>query len=89
MNITILPGAALEDAKQIQQIVSEIDNNMKELNDTINRLIPDGIETTWSFNLKESWIKYYNNSIQGAMQAMLESATNLQIAVDEALNYNA
>jgi len=88
MNLTILPGAATDDVKQIETIVNNIDQYMTELNEKITRLIPSGVETDWSNELLDSWTNYYNNSIQNAMEGMLLSAKNLQMAIDAALEYN-
>ncbi len=88
MNLTILPGAATEDVKQIEQIVKNIDQHMTELNDVINKLIPSGVETDWSMQLLDKWTEYYNGSVQNAMEGMLLSAKNLQMAIDAALEYN-
>ena len=88
MSLTIKPGAATQDIKDIEQIVSTIDQSMLTLNEAINKLIPEGVETDWSRNLKESWTKCYENSVKNAMDGMKASATNLQNAVDAALEYN-
>ncbi len=48
MNITILPGAATEDVKQIEEIVRKIDSDMQKLDEVIKKLIPNGVETQWS-----------------------------------------
>ena len=63
MNLTILPGAATDDVKQIETIVNNIDQYMTELNEKITRLIPSGVETDWSNELLDSWTNYYNNSM--------------------------
>ena len=88
MNLTIMPGAATEDAKQIEEIVRAIDESMATLDEVIKRHIPDGIETEWSTEFSESWSHYYDDSIHGAMDAMKASAENLKAAVDAALEYN-
>ena len=87
MNLTILPGRATQDVQEIETIVDRIDKAMQELNDVIGRIIPDQVETQWSNEFKESWIKCYNNSVQNAMDGMRASATNLKNAVDAALEY--
>ena len=88
MNITILPGRATEDVQEIESIVDKIDIAMKELNDMITKIIPEHVETQWSNELKENWVKYYNGSVQNAMDGMRASATNLQNAVNAALEYS-
>ena len=64
MNLTITPGAATEDATQIDQIVTEMEQQMDELNSTIKRDIPE------------------------AMAEMKLSASNLRLAVEQALQYD-
>ena len=88
MNLTILPGAATEDAKEIANIVKTIDEDMKELDDKIKKLIPDRVETHWSTELKERWEKFYAYSVKESMEDMMQSSVNLQNAVDKALEYN-
>ncbi len=88
MNLTIVPGAATEDVKQIEEIIRTIDESMKKLDATISKLIPSGVETDWSIELKERWERFYNESIKDGMAAMQLSASNLQRAVDAALEYN-
>lgn len=88
MNITITPGAATEDATQIDAIVSSIEDSMQVLDAAIKRNIPDGIETTWSDELKNNWETYYGNDVPAAMEDMKQSASNLRLAVDQALKYS-
>lgn len=88
MNITINPGAATEDAVQIDSIVSAIEADMETLDTAIKSTIPSGIETDWSKELKDKWTTYYNSEIPEAMEEMKASATNLRIAVMDALQYN-
>lgn len=86
--IKLNPNAALDDAKQIDTIVEDIDSEMRELNQVINNTIPDGIRTDWSERVRQNWQSYYNDSIPEAMAAMKSSATNLRLAVEEALQYS-
>ena len=88
MNIEIKPGAALDDASQIESIVSTIESSMAELNQIINRTIPAGIMTEWSEEVKGNWMHYYAGDIPAAMDSMKASARNLKVAVDEALAYS-
>ena len=88
MNITINPGAATADAAQIDKIVSEIQDDMRTLDDAINNTIPEGIQTTWSETVKENWKKYYTGDVPAAMDDMKLSATNLRLAVNQALAYS-
>lgn len=88
MNITINPGAATEDAAQIDSIIENIDSAMKELDAAIKRNIPNGIETEWSDQVRNNWDGYYSADIPEAMAEMKLSATNLRLAVDQALKYS-
>lgn len=88
MNLTITPGAATEDATQIDQIVTEMEQQMDELNSTIKRDIPDGVETTWSETVRSNWESYYGADIPEAMAEMKLSASNLRLAVEQALQYD-
>lgn len=88
MNISIKPGAALGDAQQIESIVSTIESSMQELNQVINRTIPEGIMTEWSETVKSNWSHYYSADIPEAMDAMKLSAKNLKMAVDQAVAYS-
>ena len=47
MNITINPGAATEDAMQIDSIIATIEENMATLDRAIKSTIPEGIEKWW------------------------------------------
>ena len=75
-SVSIRPGAAIEDVKQ------------SVLNNVIEKNIPENLETDWSVALKESWTKAYNESIQGVMREMTLSASNLQMAIDRAIEYS-
>ena len=48
MNIKINPGAATEDAAQIDSLVQTIEESMQTLDSAIKSTIPDGIQTDWS-----------------------------------------
>ena len=80
MNITINPGAATDDATQIDSIVSTMEENMQTLDAAIKSTIPDGIQTTWSDTVRSNWESYYGD--------MKLSATNLRLAVEQALAYD-
>ncbi len=88
MNITITPGAATEDAAQIDSIVETMESCMETLDAAIKRNIPDGIETTWSDEVKNNWCQYYGSDVPEAMAEMKQSATNLRMAVEAALKYS-
>ena len=88
MNITITPGAATEDATQIDSIVTTMENAMQELDRAIKSTIPEGIQTTWSETVRNNWESYYTADVPAAMEEMKLSAANLRLAVEEALKYD-
>ncbi len=88
MNLTINPGAATDDAAQIDSIVSQIQQDMETLDAAIKRNIPDGIETTWSNTVRQNWENYYNSDIPSAMEEMKLSASNLRLAVEQAMKFD-
>ncbi len=88
MNITINPGAATDDAAQIDSIVSQIENDMQVLDAAIKRNIPEGIQTSWSEVVRENWQTYYSADVPAAMEDMKLSAANLRLAVEQALRYD-
>ncbi len=88
MNITIAPGAATDDAKQIDNIVTEMADDMAKLDQAFKATIPDGIQTTWSETVKENWTGYYSADIPAAMEDMKLSSANLRLAIDQALSYD-
>ncbi len=88
MNITINPGAATDDASQIDSIVSTMEENMQTLDAAIKSTIPDGIQTTWSDTVRSNWESYYGADVPAAMEDMKLSATNLRLAVEQALAYD-
>lgn len=88
MNITINPGAATDDATQIDSLVSTMQESMEVLNNAIKNTIPAGIQTTWSETVRENWEAYYTADVPEAMEAMKMSAANLRLAVQQALAYD-
>ncbi len=88
MNITITPGAALDDAAQIDQIVQNIEEELETLDAAIKRNIPDGVQTSWSETVRGNWETYYSADVPAAMAEMKQSATNLRTAVDAANAYS-
>ena len=88
MNITINPGAATDDATQIDSIVSTMEENMQTLDAAIKSAIPEGIQTTWSDTVRTNWETYYSADVPAAMEDMKLSATNLRLAVEQALSYD-
>ena len=87
-NIIIKPGAALDDAREIDGIIENIKNYMEELNSKINAYIPNELNTTWAENLKNNWTNYYSADVPEAMEEMKKSATNLRLAVEAALAFD-
>lgn len=91
MNIVINPNAALDDATQIDSIVSSIQAEMDQLDVVINDCIdkgPDTITTEWGTAVKTNWNNYHNEDIPAVMAEMTKSASNLRVAVDEALRFS-
>ena len=88
MNITINPGAATDDAAQIDSLVQSIEESAETLNNAIKNTIPSGIQTTWSETVRSNWESYYTADIPEALEDMRLSATNLRLAVEQALNYD-
>lgn len=88
MNITINPGAATDDASQIDSIISTMQDNMQTLYTAFKNTIPSGIQTTWSETVRENWEGYYSADVPAAMEDMKLSATNLRLAVEQALSYD-
>ena len=88
MNITINPGAATDDATQIDSLVQTIEESMETLNNAIKNTIPAGIQTTWSETVRENWETYYTADVPAAMEDMKLSASNLRLAVEQALSYD-
>ena len=88
LNLTIDTEEAIEDAKNIDIIVSNIGSNLEELNKVIENNIPEHVETLWSTKLLDEWKEHYQNSIKNSMEGMKASAGNLKDAVDTATNYS-
>ena len=63
MNITITPGAATDDAAQIDSIVTTMQESMQVLHNAITNTIPSGIQTTWSQTVRDNWEGYYNADV--------------------------
>ncbi len=88
MNLTINPGAATDDASQIDSLVQTMQTAMETLDSAIKSTIPDGVQTTWSDTVKSNWCSYYTSDVPAAMEDMKQSATNLRLAVEQALQYD-
>ena len=77
MNLEIRPGAALDDAQEIDNIVGRMKAAMEELNTIIlNNMGPVGSE------------KPISTDLPATMDAMQLSASNLRQAVDAAVRYS-
>jgi len=88
MQLTIKPGAALEDAQQINSIVENIQRDMDELEKTIKSIIPERVRLDWADRLRANWEKYYTNEVPAAIADMKLSAYNLKKAVDDSVTYS-
>ena len=88
MNVTLKPGAATDDARQIDMIIQKISDSMAELNQAMNRAIPNGVKTTWSLSVKDNWDKYYTADVPATLEDMKLSATNLRAAIEQVLSYD-
>lgn len=88
MNITINPGAATDDAAQIDSIVQTMQESMATLDSALKATIPEGIQTTWSETVRENWEQYYTADVPQAMEDMKLSAANLRLAVEQAMAYD-
>ena len=88
MNITINPGAATEDAVQIDSIINSISDSLQTLDAAIKRNIPSGVETTWSDEVRNKCESYYTGDVPAAIEGMKASASNLRLAVEQALAYS-
>ena len=88
LNLTIDTEEALDDAKNIDSIVSNISSSLESLDKIIEDNIPEHVETLWSTKLLDEWKEHYQNSIKNSMEGMKASAGNLKEAVDTATNYS-
>ena len=88
MNLTIKPGAATEDARQIDNIIAEMEEDMAALDRVIKNNIPDRVQTAWSDTVRGNWSQYYTADVPAAMEDIKKSSTNLRNAVDHSLMYD-
>lgn len=86
--LTIDTSASLEDAKQIESIVTQIKSDMETLNAGITSNIPEPVRTDWAETLLENWQQYYTADVPEAMDSMIASARNLELAVENAIKYS-
>ena len=87
MDLQIKPGAATEDAAQIEQIVANIERDMETLNSVFSKT-EDGMQLAWADEVRGNWDKYKNTDIPEAMAEMRTAAQNLQKAVAAAIQYS-
>lgn len=79
-------SVVLDDAQAIASTVDSIKKDMEELNNIVREKIPSLLDTDWAINWKENkWNTYYNVQFVEAMEEMLASANNLQVAVLNAM----
>lgn len=97
MAITINTGAALDDAKQIDQIIANIKDALKKLDDEINAIVASdtatknedsGIQVEWGVEFKQNWQSYHSKNIPETLELMGQSAANLRLAVEKTLEYS-
>lgn len=89
MNVTINPGAALDDAQEIESIVSKMKVSMEDLDKNISSAIEVGIvNVKWAETLLDNWRVYKESDVPEAMNQMLLSAANLKKAVDAVIAYS-
>lgn len=88
MELDIKENASLNDASEIDEIVSKLESAMGDLANVIRGTIPDRVQTVWSLNLKDEWDKYYTADIPEVMEEMKQSATNLRKAVEASKTYS-
>lgn len=77
-------GAILE----INDIVSNLENTMASLDETIKKNIPDRIDTEWANELRTSWQSYYNQEVVSVLEEMRLNGLYLRKAVNKALEYS-
>ena len=87
MELEIKPGAATDDAAQIEEIVSKIENDMQTLNDAFTKTA-EGTQLEWAEQLRSNWGQYRDTDIPEAMAEMRTAAHNLQAAVQAAVAYS-
>lgn len=87
MDIEIMPGAALDSASEIENIVTQIKSDMEELNTIFTQTAP-GMQLEWAETVRSNWQNYYNADVPEAMENMKKSAHNLQAAVEVAKQLN-
>ena len=86
--IRINQDSALGAILEINNIVSNLENTMASLDETIKKNIPDRIDTTWANELRTDWQKYYNQEVINVLEEMRLNGLYLRKAVNKALEYS-
>ncbi len=86
--IRINKDSALGAILEINDIVSNLENTMASLDETIKKNIPDRIDTTWANELRTDWQKYYNQEVINVLEEMRLNGLYLRKAVNKALEYS-
>ncbi len=88
MGLKVNKKSALAAALEIDKIIDKMNDSMAILDDVIRETIPDRIDTDWSNELRESWQKYYNTSINENIEEMKKNGSRLRKAVQIALSFS-
>lgn len=86
--IRINKDSALGAILEINNIVSNLENTMASLDETIKKNIPDRIDTSWANELRADWQKYYNQEVVNVLEEMRLNGLYLRKAVNKALEYS-
>ena len=86
--IRINKDSALGAILEINNIVSNLENTMASLDETIKKNIPDRIDTSWANELRADWQKYYNQEVINVLEEMRLNGLYLRKAVNKALEYS-
>ena len=86
--IKINKDSALGAVLEINEIVSNLENTMATLDETIKKNIPDRIDTNWANELRKDWQTYYNQSVIAVLEEMRLNGIYLRKAVNKALEYS-
>ena len=86
--IKINKDSALGAILEINDIVSNLENTMANLDETIKKNIPDRIDTEWANELRSDWQSYYNQEVISVLEEMRQNGLYLRKAVNKALEYS-
>lgn len=86
--IKINKDSALGAILEINDIVSNLENTMSTLDETIKKNIPDRIDTVWANELRSDWQTYYNQEVISVLEEMRKNGLYLRKAVNKALEYS-